>query len=99
MSDTSAKPEKDPAPEKDLAPEEDLAKDWLAETFPEPEPWPEPRPPAPQPQEVQQLRHSRLGDGLRGAAALAGGLYVYDAVTDDSDGTDTSGMDMGSSGS
>ncbi|MBP2319828.1 hypothetical protein JOF56_000213 [Kibdelosporangium banguiense] len=87
MSDTPAKPEEDPA------------KDWLAETFPEPEPWPEPRPPAPQPQEVQQLRHTRLGDGLRGAAALAAGLYVYDAVTDDSDTVDTGGMDMGSGSS
>jgi hypothetical protein len=86
MSDTPAKPEQDPA------------KDWLSETFPEPEPWPEPRPPAPEPQQVQQLRHSRLGDGLRGAAALAAGLYVYDAVTDDSDAVDTGGMDMGSTG-
>jgi hypothetical protein len=95
MSDTpAAKPEKDPAPE------EDLAKDWLAETFPEPEPWPEPRPPAPEPHQVQQLRHSRLGDGLRGAAALAAGLYVYDAVTDDSgDMGDAGAMDMGSAGS
>jgi hypothetical protein len=92
MSDTSAKPGEDPAPE------EDLAKDWLSETFPEPEPWPEPRPPAPEPQQVQQLRHSRLGDGLRGAAALAAGLYVYDAVTDDLDAVDTGGMDMGSTG-
>ncbi|MET0235999.1 MAG: hypothetical protein ABW224_15245 [Kibdelosporangium sp.] len=86
MSDTPPKPEEDPA------------KDWLSETFPEPAPWPEPRPPAPQPLEVQQLRHSRLGDGLRGAAALAAGLYVYDAVTDDSDSVDMGGMDAGSAG-
>ena len=34
--------------------------------------------------EVQQPKHSRLGDGLRGAASLAAGLYIYDALTDDS---------------
>ena len=81
-------------------PDEDPAKDWLAETFPEPAPWPEPREPAPHPQgeHVQHLRHSRLGDGLRGAALLAGGLYVYDALTDDADVADTGGMDFGSGG-
>ncbi|MFC0113388.1 hypothetical protein [Kibdelosporangium aridum] len=88
--------------EKDDKPAEDvLAKEWLAETFPEPEPWPEPRPAAPEQQPyVMQNKHSRIGDGLRGAAALAAGLYVYDAVTDDSDDTgavDTGGGDFSAS--
>jgi hypothetical protein len=76
-------------------PEGDPAKDWLAETFPEPEPWPEPLPaerPAP---EVYVRQHSRLGDGLKGAAALAAGLYIYDALTDDS-GSGDMGGDAGS---
>lgn len=74
---------------------DDPAKQWLAETFPDPEPWPEPRqhdPAAGQPS-VQQLKHTRLGDGLRGAAALAAGLYAYDALTDDSG--DAGAADMG----
>jgi hypothetical protein len=65
-------------------PEPDPAKEWLAETFPEPEPWPEPIPADRTAPEAPQQRHSRLGDGLKGAAALAAGLYVYDALTDDS---------------
>ncbi|CAM4191167.1 hypothetical protein KIPE111705_44425 [Kibdelosporangium persicum] len=77
------------------AAEPDPAKQWLAETFPDPAPWPEPRPAAPEQHEVQQLKHSRLGDGLRGAAALAAGLYVYDAVTDDAEAPDAGG-DFGS---
>jgi hypothetical protein len=72
-------------------PEDDPAKEWLTETFPEPEPWPEPLPADRTAPEVQQLRHSRLGDGLKGAAALAAGLYVYDALTDDSGGGDMGG--------
>jgi hypothetical protein len=73
-------------------PEEDPAKEWLAETFSEPEPWPEPLPAEPSAPQVYAVRqHSRLGDGLRGAAALAAGLYVYDALTDDSGSGDTSG--------
>lgn len=64
--------------------DEDPAKEWLAETFPEPEPWPEPLPAdRTAPDVVQHNKYSRVGDGLRGAAALAAGLYVYDALTDD----------------
>jgi hypothetical protein len=62
----------------------DPAQDWLAETFPEPEPWPEPLPADRTAPEVVERKHSRLGDGLRGAATLAAGLYIYDALTDDS---------------
>lgn len=76
----------------------DPAKEWLAETFPEPEPWPEPRPAERAEPGVQQLRHSRLGDGLRGAAALAGGLYVYDALTDDESPADLGQPDGGVGG-
>ncbi|MEV4317793.1 hypothetical protein [Actinocrispum sp. NPDC049592] len=72
--------------------DDDPAKDWLAETFPEPEPWPEPLPHDRTAPDVPAPAHSRLADGLKGAAALAAGLYVYDALTDDSG----SGGDTGS---
>ncbi|ONI77058.1 hypothetical protein ALI144C_33680 [Actinosynnema sp. ALI-1.44] len=86
-------PEKPDAEKKPDEP--DPAGQWLAETFPDPEPWPEPRAhdPAHDQRGVQQLKHTRLGDGLRGAATLAAGLYVYDALTDDSG--DTGATDMG----
>ncbi|TCO50713.1 hypothetical protein EV192_11391 [Actinocrispum wychmicini] len=74
-------------------PEEDPAKEFLAEAVPQPEPWPEPRQADRTVPEVYvvQPKHSRLADGLKGAAALAAGLYVYDALTDDS------GSDQGDS--
>ena len=68
-------------------PEEDPAKEFLAEAIAQPEPWPDPLPAdrtTPEYHVVQERKHSRLGDGLKGAAALAAGLYVYDALTDDS---------------
>nr|WP_042194467.1 hypothetical protein [Kibdelosporangium sp. MJ126-NF4]CEL21340.1 hypothetical protein [Kibdelosporangium sp. MJ126-NF4]CTQ96093.1 hypothetical protein [Kibdelosporangium sp. MJ126-NF4] len=91
-------------PDEGKATEPDPAKQWLAETFPDPEPWPEPRVHDPEQDYPQgrQLRHSRLGDGLRGAAALGAGLYVYDALTDDSGdagAADMGGGDVGAGGS
>lgn len=71
-------------------PEEDPAKEFLAEAIAQPEPWPEPLPAERTAPAVEERAHSRLGDGLKGAAALAAGLYVYDALTDDSGSGDQS---------
>jgi hypothetical protein len=65
-------------------PDEDPAKEFLAEAIAQPEPWPEPLPADRAAPVVEVRGHSRLADGLKGAAALAAGLYVYDALTDDS---------------
>jgi len=70
--------------------EDDPATEFLAEAIAQPEPWPEPLPADRTAPVVQERRHSRLGDGLKGAAALAAGLYVYDALTDDSGSGDQS---------